>query len=71
MEVIQAHLERPPPAMPAGLPHEVADLVLACLRKRVEERPTGALELVTTIRSIVQALVARQDATGQPVAGKS
>ena len=43
--VVLAHLQEPPPALPAGVPAPVAALVLALLAKDPADRPLSAAEL--------------------------
>jgi len=56
MQALIDHVHTAPVApsdrVPGGLPREIDDLVLSCLRKAPEDRPQDAGELLTAIRGI-------------------
>ena len=56
MQALIDHVHTAPVApserVPGGLPREVDELVLSCLRKAPEDRPQDAGELLTAIRRI-------------------
>ncbi len=69
LAVATAHLQQPPPALPADVPGAVAALVLTALEKDPSRRPVHAGDFGRAAQALRAALVAGDDLTTvQPVA---
>ena len=54
MAIAMAHINDPVPSLPEHIDPKVAELVIACLAKKAEERPANALVLAQRAEAILQ-----------------
>ncbi len=66
LEVLRKHMSVAPAPLPASVPEPVAKLVLSCLAKNPNDRPSSALELLEAAHVWLSEIDSTADLSGDP-----